>query len=184
MPEKKIPQELPQDAPQEIALVVAYAHGNVIGCGGRIPWNIPGEQQRFKNLTDGNVVIMGRRTFEEILTKLKKPLPGRINLIVSSAKDFSAEGCPTFLSLEQALKYAAVHFPQKKVFVCGGAQLYKEAIPLVHKMYITEIDIDVPGDTFFPLFNTEKFDIIEEYVSDGDVKYRCLTYTKKQCAET
>lgn len=165
---------------QEISLIAAYACNNVIGKDGRIPWYIPGEQKRFKTLTSGNVVVMGRKTFEEIFDKLKKPLPDRINLVVSSTKDFAEIGCPTFLSLEEALKFAALKFPEKKVFICGGSRLYEQAVPIVKKMYITEIELKIDGDVFFPLFNKEKFDIITEGVFNDSIKYKYLTYIKKE----
>ena len=100
-------------------------------------------------------------------------------LVVSSTKDFAEIGCPTFLSLEEALKFAALKFPEKKVFICGGSRLYEQAVPIVKKMYITEIELKIDGDVFFPLFNKENFDIITEGIFNDSIKYKYLTYIKK-----
>ena len=115
-----------------IALIVALAKNHVIGNNGYIPWKIKGEQKRFKDLTTGNVVIMGRRSFEEI----GRPLPNRIIIVVSSTKEYTGENCFTVRSLQEAIELAG----NKDVFISGGARLYEEALPMVEKMYITEID--------------------------------------------
>ena len=102
-----------------IALIVAYSINKVIGNKGIIPWKIKGEQKRFKELTTGNVVIMGRRSYEEI----GKPLPNRTTIVISNTKTFSAVNCMTATSLSEALKMAE----GRNVYIAGGAQLYKES---------------------------------------------------------
>ena len=118
-----------------ISLIVAYAKNHVIGNKGCIPWRIKGEQKRFKELTTGNVVIMGRRSYEEI----GHPLPNRMNIIVSNTKKFEADNCMTAGSLEEAIRLAG----DREIFISGGARLYEEAMPLVQKMYVTEIECEV-----------------------------------------
>ncbi len=154
-----------------IALIAAISKNQVIGNKGCIPWKIKGEQKRFKDLTMGNVVIMGRRSFEEI----GKPLPDRTTIVVSSTKKFTGKNCYTSSSLHEAIKLSG----NRKIFISGGAKLYEEALPLVEKMYITEIDKNFDGDTFFPHFEDKNF--IKEIVErvDGEIPYNYVTYTRK-----
>lgn len=154
-----------------IALIVAYANNQVIGNKGCIPWKIKGEQKRFRELTTGNVVIMGRRSYEEI----GKPLPDRTTIVISSTKNFESENCLTAKSLSEAIELAG----DKDIYISGGARLYEEALPLVEKMYITEIDYDVEGDTFFPAFDKEEFvkEINEHF--DGEIPYTYVTYIRR-----
>lgn len=154
-----------------IALVVAYAKNRVIGKDGRIPWNIDGEKTRFKNLTVNHVVIMGRKTYEEI----GRPLPNRTTIVISKTKDFTAENCQTAKSLQEAIVLAG----DEETYISGGAGIYEESLPLVEKMYITEIDAEIEGDTFFPEFEEDLF--VKEIVRrvDGDIPYTFLTYTRK-----
>ena len=154
-----------------IALIVAYAKNQVIGNKGCIPWKIKGEQRRFRELTTGNVVIMGRRSYEEI----GNPLPNRTTIVVSSTKQFDGENCLTAKSLSEAIQLAC----DRDIYISGGARLYEEALPLVEKMYITEIELDVEGDTFFPTFDKEDYvKEIDEYF-DGEIPYTYVTYTRK-----
>ena len=154
-----------------IALIVAYAKNRVIGNKGCIPWKIKGEQKRFKELTTGNVVIMGRCSFEEIC----KALPNRTTIVVSSTKEFTGENCYTVSSLEEAIQLAG----NRDVFISGGAGLYEEALPIVDIMYITEIDKVIDGDTFFPQIDDADFvkEINEKF--EGEISYTYVTYTRK-----
>ncbi|MBQ8165440.1 MAG: dihydrofolate reductase [Lachnospiraceae bacterium] len=154
-----------------IALIVAYANNNVIGNKGCIPWKIKGEQKRFRELTTGNVVIMGRRSYEEI----GRPLPNRTTIVVSNTKNYNGENCFTAKSLDEAIKMAG----DRDIFISGGARLYEEALPLVEKMYITEIDCDVEGDTLFPEFNKEQFEREVNEIVDGELPYTYVTYIRK-----
>lgn len=158
-----------------IALIVAYAKNRVIGNKGQIPWRIKGEQKRFKELTTGNVVVMGRRSYEEI----GRPLPNRMTYVVSNTKNFDEEGVKTVKSLKEAIDLAA----DKDIYISGGAGLYKEAIDLVDVMYNTEIDAVIEGDTYFPLFDESEFvKTIDECV-DAEIPYRYVTYTRKSAWE-
>jgi dihydrofolate reductase len=155
-----------------ISLIVAYAKNHVIGNKGCIPWRIKGEQKRFKELTTGNVVIMGRRSYEEI----GHPLPNRMNIIVSNTRRFEAENCMTAGSLKEAIEMAG----DREIFISGGARLYEESLPYVEKMYVTEIDCEIEGDTYFPDFDQSQYDkeIVERH-DEGDIPYTYVTYTKK-----
>ena len=153
-----------------IGLIVAYAKNRVIGNKGCIPWNIEGEQKRFKELTTNNVVIMGRRTYEEI----GRPLPNRTTIVVSNSKNFDSENCYTASSLHEALKIAG----DRDVYVSGGSKLYKEAINIVDKMYITEIHKVIEGDTYFPEFDKNMFTKNVDKKVEGKIPYTYITYTR------
>ncbi|MDY2730435.1 MAG: dihydrofolate reductase [Clostridium sp.] len=153
-----------------IGLIVAYAKNRVIGNKGRIPWNIEGEQKRFKELTTNNVVIMGRHTYEEI----GRPLPNRTTIVVSNSKNFDSENCYTVSSLDEALKIAG----DRDVYVSGGSKLYKEAINIVDKMYITEIHKVIEGDTYFPEFDKNMFKKNVDKKVEGKIPYTYITYTR------
>lgn len=138
-----------------IALIAAVARNGVIGADGRIPWDIPEDRKHFKELTMGHVLVMGRRTFEEI----GRPLPGRISIVVSKtlaaerggAQALNADdGLLYAASLEDALRLAAEAAPEKTVFIAGGGQLYETTLPFADVLYLTEIDAEIAGDTFFP----------------------------------
>lgn len=123
-----------------ICLIVARSRNNVIGKDGTMPWHIPGELSQFLSLTTGNTVIMGRRTYEAI----GHPLKDRTNIIVSSLQ-INQKDCFTVSSLQQAIEKSPAG---KDICIAGGAQLYKEAIPIVDVMYITEVDVLIEdGDT-------------------------------------
>lgn len=154
-----------------IAVIAAYSKNRVIGNNGMIPWKIKGEQKRFKELTYKNIVVMGRRTYEEI----GKPLEGRKTIVISKTKKYKADNLITVSSLEEALQKAE----GKDVFISGGSNLYKMALNFVDKLYITEIEKDFEGDTFFPQFDESEFEKkIEEHV-DGEIPYSYVTFTRK-----
>ena len=153
-----------------IYMIAACAKNGVIGNQGAIPWDIPGEQKRFKDLTMNNIVIMGRRTYEEI----GKPLPGRIMIILSSTKKF--DGCYQAESISEALVLAGEIAEEKDIFICGGAELYKLCMPYAKKLFITEINLEVEGDTYFPDFDKSRFIKTVEKETD---QYNYVTYVKK-----
>lgn len=155
-----------------IALIVAHSKNNVIGNKGRIPWNIKGELRRYKELTTGNVVIMGRRSYEEI----GKPLPNRMNIVLSTTKTYEGKNLITVRSLKEALDIAG----DRDVYISGGEKIFEEAIHIVDKMYITLVDKVIKGDTYFPDFNEEDFiKQIDEHFH-GDIPYTYMTYTRKE----
>lgn len=155
-----------------IALIVAHSKNNVIGNKGRIPWNIKGELRRYKELTTGNVVIMGRRSYEEI----GKPLPNRTNIVLSTTKTYEGENLITARSLKEALDIAG----DRDVYISGGEKIFEEAIHIVDKMYITLVDKVIEGDTYFPDFNKEDFiKQIDEHFH-GEIPYTYMTYTRKE----
>jgi len=132
------------DRKPRLALIAAVAANGVIGSDNALPWRLPEDLKRFKALTLGHPVIMGRKTFESI----GRPLPGRRNLVITRNAGYRADGCEVLDSLEAAL--AACAGSTDEVFVIGGAQIYAEALPLAQRLYLTEIRRDYPGDARFP----------------------------------
>ena len=137
-----------------ISIIAAIATNGVIGRGGQLPWRLAGDLRRFKRLTMGHTIIMGRRTWESI----GRPLPGRRTIVVTRRQDYcrDAEGIQIAESLDDALQAAQVA-GDDEAFIVGGSQLYQEAVPRADRMYLTEVAADVDGDTYFPV-NFDTFD--------------------------
>ena len=154
-----------------ISLIVACSKNRVIGNKGQIPWKIKGEQKRFRELTTGNVVIMGRKSFEEI----GKPLKNRTTKVVSNSKSFNEQNCFTVGSLKAAINL----FPNREIYIAGGERIYREAIEFVDVMYITEIDKIYEGDTYFPEYDESEFFKEIECEVDGEIPYKYVTYMRK-----
>lgn len=154
-----------------IGLIVAYDKNRVIGNRSSMPWKIPGEQKRFKELTLGNTVVMGKHTYEEI----GHPLSNRFNIIVSSTMLYTANNCMTVSNLSEGLRLATT----KDIYIAGGSRLYEEVLPYVEKMFITEIHIEVIGDTYFPYFNESDFIKEVNEHNNESVPYTYYTYTRK-----
>ena len=123
-----------------LSLIVAASRNGVIGAGGKLPWRLPADLKRFKEITLGHPILMGRKTFESI----GKPLPGRANIVITRQKGFQACGATVAHSLEEALQICE---GRDEVFVIGGAEIYKEALPLANRIYLTRIEQDFEGDT-------------------------------------
>lgn len=129
--------------PFPFAIVAAKARNNVIGHAGGLPWRLPEDLRHFRELTTGHAIVMGRKTWES----LPRALPQRQNIVVTRDPAYVAPGAETALTLEAAL--AAVRAPTP-VFCIGGAELYRQALPRAAVLFLTEIDADFDGDTFFP----------------------------------
>jgi dihydrofolate reductase len=132
-----------RDEPRRVAIVAAVAANGVIGANNRLPWRLPADLRRFRALTSGHAVIMGRRTWQSI----GRPLAGRQNIVVTRQPDFVADGAQTAGSLDHAI--AQVRMPDP-AFVIGGAEIYREALPRADTLHITEIDRAYDGDATFP----------------------------------
>lgn len=156
-----------------ISLIVAVAKNNVIGNNGIIPWKIKGEQKRFKELTIGKTIIMGRKSFEEI----GRPLPNRKTILISNTQHIESENCITVKSLFEALDLAQ---DEDEVFVAGGGQVYKEAFPYADRIYITVIDKIIEGNVYFPEISDNDFVKKYEERIDGEIPYTYYTYERKK----
>ena len=134
-----------------IALIAALARNRTIGLDNRMPWHLPDDLKRFRQLTIGHRVIMGRKTFDSI----GRPLPGRTNIIISRSNTFNAHGCTVVHSVGEALAGAE---PTGAIsFVIGGAEIYRQALSRASRMFLTEIDAEFEGDTFFPPFDVQQW---------------------------
>ena len=129
----------------KLSLIVAVAENGVIGHNNQLIWHLPNDLKQFKRLTTGHCIIMGRKTFDSI----GKPLPNRTSLIISRNSDFQIEGCITVNSLENAISEAK-KIENEETFIIGGAEIYRLALPIVDKIYLTEVHHAYEGDTFFP----------------------------------
>ena len=132
------------------SLVVAMSRNRVIGRDNRLPWRLPADLAFFKRVTLGHPVIMGRRTYESI----GKPLPGRLNIVVSRDPGYSAPGCTVVHSLEAAYRAAG---GAEEVAVIGGSSIFEEALRDADRIYLTEVDADVEGDVYFPPFDRSQW---------------------------
>ena len=128
-----------------VTVIAALGRNGVIGIGNRMPWHISEDLKRFKGLTMGHPVVMGRKTFESI----GKPLPGRKNIVITRSREFGAPGCTVVHSMEEALAAAD---GATEVFVIGGAEIYSLALPLADRLELTDVDVAIDGDTYFPEF--------------------------------
>ena len=151
--------------------IAAMSLNRVIGVGNKIPWHLPEDFKWFKQMTTGHVIAMGRKTFESI----GKPLPNRETIVLSRLQ-FSYPGVKTVASLEELPALAG----DRQVFICGGAQIYMQALPLCSDLYLTLVKREVEGDTFFPPFE-EDFKLVEEIKETPEFKilhYRNLGLKK------
>ncbi|HEY2816396.1 MAG TPA: dihydrofolate reductase [Casimicrobiaceae bacterium] len=157
------------------ALIAAVARNGVIGIDHRLPWRLPEDLKRFRALTTGHTVIMGRRTWES----LHRALPDRQNIVITRTAGYRAEGAETAPSLADALAHATCPPP---VFCIGGGLLYRDALPLADAMYITEIDHSFAGDATFPPWEREQWreSVREPRRSDGPegFDYAFVTYRR------
>lgn len=154
-----------------ISAIVAVAKNNVIGNKGQIPWKIKGEQKRFRDLTIGKSIIMGRKSFEEI----GRPLPGRKTIVISRSSNFTYENCFTVRSFKEALEMLQ---NEEEIFIAGGGKVYEEAFPYCSRIYLTVIDKEIEGDVFFPEVNEKEFKKIYEKKIDGEIPYTYYTYER------
>lgn len=156
-----------------ISLIVAVAKNYVIGNHGVIPWKIKGEQKRFKALTTGKTVIMGRKSFEEI----GKPLPNRKTILISGTQQIESENCTTVKSLAEAFDLVK---NEDEVFVAGGGQVYQQAFPYADRIYMTVIDQIIEGNVYFPEVREDDFVKTYEERVDGEIPYTYFTYERRK----
>jgi dihydrofolate reductase len=135
-----------------VSLVVAHSANRVIGRDGGLPWHLPGDLKRFRELTTGHAVVMGRRTFES-LPDAFRPLPNRRNVVLSTDPAYRADGAEVVANLEAAL---AAH-----CFVIGGGVTYAQALPHAQRVYATELEAEIDGDTFFPALPAGEWRCVE-----------------------
>ncbi len=161
-----------------VSIIVAVDKNRGIGKTdlgvGKMLWNISNDLRRFKELTIGHALIMGRKTFESVLFYLKKPLPGRTSIVVTRDKNYKYDGVIVVHSIEDALKEARKK-ETEEIFVIGGAQIYEQALPFVDRLYLTLVDGRYDADTFFPDYSDFKKKISEEKGESTGILYTWLT---------
>lgn len=151
-----------------IVILAALSRNRVIGRDGDLPWHLPGDLRRFKELTIGGTVVMGRKTYESLPERFR-PLPNRRNVVLTR-NGFDAPGADVRRRLDEAL--------EGDCFVIGGGSLYAQALPLADRLHLTEVDADVPGDTFFPA--TPGWHVTAESppIEENGLRYRFKTYDR------
>jgi dihydrofolate reductase len=144
-----------------ISIIAAISKNRVIGNKNKLPWKLPADMQHFVSITKGKPVIMGRKTFES----LGKPLPNRINIVLTSDKNYHQDGCVVVHDINGALNAAKEH---GEVMVIGGAAIYEQFLPLAGRMYLTLIEGEFEGDAFFPHFNASEWFELESQQHKAD----------------
>lgn len=157
----------------EIILIAAMAKNRVIGRNNRIPWHIPEEMRHFKETTMGHAVIMGRKTFES----MGKPLPGRLNVILSRNSTLHVPGCMTAQNLPEGLRCCQ---GQEKVFIIGGKTIYQESMVMVDTILLSILDEEYEGDIFFPPVPEDLFQQVSEKRIGREHPFTLLVYTRKE----
>jgi len=166
-----------------IAIIVAAARNGVIGRGGAMPWHIPSDLYYFKDKTLGKPVIMGQKTWESLK---RKPLPGRVNIVLTRQQDWRADGADTAHSLSEAIEIASKN-NSDEIFIIGGGEIFRQALPLADTIYLTEIQADIEGDTLFkPDLSSEHWRNIEASPAQKNEidshSYRFLVYRRVSVA--
>lgn len=140
-----------------LSLIVAMSQNRVIGKNNQLPWHLSEDLRRFKQITMGHPIVMGRKTFDSI----GKPLPGRENIVITRDKNFREENVTVMHSVEDFLKWAAKQ--SREIFVIGGAEIFRLVLPHAQKIYLTLIEKDFDGDVFLPMIDLKKdFLVVEE----------------------
>lgn len=160
-----------------ISLIWAMDENRVIGYQNQLPWRLPEDLKFFKRVTIGHPIVMGRKTFESI----GKPLPNRENIVLTREQGYRCEGCTVMNSMEEFREYAK--HQEEELFVIGGAEIFKEILPEADRLYLTMIHHQFEGDTFFPVFDIEKWDLQMREVGPKDEKnpyeYEFLIFERK-----
>jgi dihydrofolate reductase len=164
--------------PMELAILVAIAENGVIGRDGGLPWRLSSDLKRFKADTMGKPILMGRRTWESI----GRPLPGRLNIVISRDKDFRAEGAEVVASLPEAVALATARARSMEgadeICVIGGGEIYRQALPLADRLYVTHVLAKVEGDTHFPTIDPAAWRVVRSMdIPPGEKDSHATRYT-------
>ena len=158
-----------------VSIIVAISEDLGIGRNNDLLWHIPEDLKRFKNLTYGNTVVMGRRTWESLP---RKPLPGRKNIVITDIPDERFEGAETAYSIDDALAKCE---KDKEIFIMGGGSIYRQFMPLADRLYITHVHKKAPADIYFPEIDRLTWKVIEEEeFKSGEVPYTYVIYERRK----
>ena len=149
-----------------MSIIVAVARNGVIGCENRLPWHLPADLARFKAITMGKPMIMGRRTWESLPGRL----PGRRHIVLTRDPGYGAEGIELAGSLEEALSLAG---GVEEVMIIGGGQLYRQALPLARRIYLTQVELEVAGDAHFPELDPAQWREVARESHEADERHPC-----------
>ena len=147
-----------------VSIIVAMSVNRVIGRAGDMPWRLPADLRRFKALTTGHAVIMGRRTFDGV----GRPLPNRRCIVITRDRDYRAEGVIVAHDLDEALSRAG---DDEEVFIAGGGEIYRLAIPRADRMHLTLVHATIEGDTYFPEYDESQWTLISDERHEGDERH-------------
>jgi dihydrofolate reductase len=164
----------------KINIIVATSNNLVIGKGNDLPWHLPTDLKRFKELTQNGYVIMGRKCWESIPPKFR-PLPNRKNVVVTRDLNYSTDGAIIINNITNTLQYLKAEPNDNKIFVIGGGEIYKESFKYADKLYLTRILEDVDGDVFLEGFDEKEWVLLESsnHIEENNYTYRFEVYEKK-----
>ncbi|MEX2436770.1 MAG: dihydrofolate reductase [Candidatus Paceibacterota bacterium] len=160
----------------KIIIVVAIGSNRVIGKGNNLLWRIPDDMKRFRDLTMGYPIIMGRKTYESLPEKYR-PLPGRENIIITRDQEYKAPGAKVTNSIKEGIEYAK-SLGKEKVFIGGGAEIYKQALPFTDLLYLTLIEESKDGDAYFPDYSEFNKELFKEEREYKDLNYSWINLSK------
>lgn len=167
---------------KHISIIVAVAENNAIGKGNKLLWHISDDLKRFKRLTTGHPVVMGKKTYESLPVK---PLPNRTNVVISDIEGELIKGCEMAYSIEEAIEKCPDNMES---FIIGGGSIYRQFMPFADKLYITKVHKAFDADTFFPEIDEDEWQLIErkktETDENNDFNFSYLTYTRKPAPGT
>lgn len=158
--------------PMKVSAIAVISRNRALGKGGGLLFHIPGDLPRFKRITSGHPVIMGRKTFESKEIN-KKALPNRMNIVVTRDPSYRVEGVVVVRGVEEAIEKASEK-EEYEIFIIGGGQIYKEVWPYIDKLYLTVVDTEAEGDTYFPYYSDFKKVVFQEEHEEKGLKYTFL----------
>ncbi|MFH0769832.1 MAG: dihydrofolate reductase [Candidatus Peregrinibacteria bacterium] len=166
-----------------VSLIVAASENNVIGRENDLPWSLPDDLKFFREKTRGAPVIMGRKNFESIIRRNGRALPGRTNIVVTRQADWKHEGCVAVRSIEEAIERARQE-TREEIFIIGGGEIYRLAMSIANRIYLTRVHAEVPGDVFFPEISSDEWKEVsrQDHAKDDRHPYpfTFLTYERRR----
>ena len=157
----------------EVIIIVAVAKNNVIGRDGTLPWHLPSDLQHFKKTTMGYPLIMGRKTYDSI----GRPLPGRDNVVMTRNRELELPGCIVVHSMQEAIDHCG---DEDKVFIIGGADIFRLAMPMTDTIIFTALEREVEGDVYLDPIDTDTFEIVDRKMCDEEEPYQIIRYERKR----
>jgi dihydrofolate reductase len=158
--------------------IAAISKNLAIGANGDLPWHIPEDLKYFKDKTRGHIILMGRKSFDSL--GIHKPLPKRLNVVVTRDKNFQHEGAVVFHDVPSAIAFCETQIGEwpEEIFICGGAEIYTQTLPIVDRLYLTHIDAEVKGDAFYPSWDKTKFKLVSSDPREGNPSYKFNVYER------